>query len=382
MRTPSLQFVLKFTCALVLSACAPTVQQANAHLPGGKATSAVINALQLQSINDSIQVPWGLAVLPGGDLLVTERSGQLFRLDAQGEKIEINGVASVHAGGQGGLLDVAVHPDFAQNPWVYFSYAKPLQGKQQTAIARAQLVGDSLQGWTDLYVGDRPSSSSHHFGSRIVLQGGYLYFTIGDRGDRDSNPQDLSRDGGKVYRLFDDGRVPEDNPFAATASARPAIWSYGHRNPQGLSYDALTQQLWLHEHGPKGGDELNNISAGSNYGWPLATFGINYVGTQITEHQTLEGTQTPTWHWTPSIAPSGLTTVSKAKYPSLGDGLLAGSLKFGELHFRPTGDKAVFTVVMDGLQRVRSLTTAADGTVYVGISNAGVFRLIDQNPEN
>ncbi len=377
-RSSHLHAATNFTLVSILTACAPQTMVANADTPGGEAERTLLPSLALTPLNTDFRDPWGTALLPSGELLVTERYGTLFKVNKQGQKTEIIGLPRVHTQGQGGLLDVAVHPEFDQNSWLYFSYAKPLASGRQTALARAQLNGDKLVNWTDLYIGNNPTTGGRHYGSRIALHNGYVFFTIGDRGDRDRNPQDLSRDGGKVYRLHDDGTVPEDNPFVDTEGALAAIWSYGHRNPQGLHYDSTDNTLWLHEHGPKGGDELNKIEPGHNYGWPLATFGVNYSGTRITHHATLDGMTSPEWHWTPSIAPSGLTQVSEEKYPSLGTGLLAGSLKFGELHFKAKG-QANFRVVVDGLQRVRSLTTAADGTVYLSINNAGVFTLSDQS---
>jgi len=350
---------------------------AHAEVSGGKATSAPDSSLKLELVSDVVQVPWGIAVLPDGALLVTERSGKLFFLDQEGAARQIAGLPDIWSEGQGGLLDVVVHPDFEQVPWVYFSYSKPVGNGSHTAIARAKLYGEILTNWEDLYIGSDPTRKTQHFGSRLVLHDGYLFFTIGDRGNRDVNPQDLSRDGGKVYRLHDDGRVPKDNPFVGDAKALSAVWSYGHRNPQGLVFEKSTGQLWLHEHGPRGGDELNLIKAGANYGWPLATYGINYWGTSITDDKTLQGTQAPAWHWTPSIAPSGMAVVNNTRYPSLGSGLLVGSLKFGELHLaQPQADgSATMRVVMSDLGRVRSLVSATDGTVYVGITGSGVFRL-------
>lgn len=375
--TDRLKHALVAVLATPLLACAATDDLPGAAVPGGEADDSPIPGLALRAISTDFDVPWGIAPLPGGELLVSERAGRLYRLTRDGQKTPISGLPSVAARGQGGLLDVAAHPDFADNRWVYLSYAKPLQSGLQTAIARAELRGDRLVELTDLYVGNFPSTGGRHFGSRLALRDGYLFFSIGDRGDRDRNPQNLGRDGGKVYRLHDDGRIPTDNPFVGVDGALPALWSYGHRNPQGMSFDPVGGQLWVHEHGPRGGDELNHIEAGENYGWPLATFGVNYVGTRVSDHRVLDGTRAPDWHWTPSIAPSGLAAVHASTYPALGDGLLAGSLKFGQLHFRPSAEGARFRVVMRGLQRVRSIATDQQGRILVGISGAGVFELVD-----
>lgn len=358
---------------LPLLLLAPAV--ASAESTGGEAERAPVEELKLELISNTVKVPWGMAVLNDGDLLVTERDGKLYRISSSGDSSLVTGVPAVYVKGQGGLLDVVVHPD---EPWVYFSYAKAMRGGGHTAIARAKLQGNSLSEWTDLYVGEGATTKGQHFGSRLALHDGYLFFTIGDRGARDRNPQNLARDGGKVYRLHDDGRVPDDNPFASAKSAKKAVWSFGHRNPQGLVFEPESAQLWLHEHGPRGGDELNLLTAGANYGWPLVTYGVNYSGTRITDKTSMDGMTAPAWHWTPSIAPSGMAVVKADSYPALGDGLLIGSLKFGELHFSPraSGDEATsMQVVMEGLGRVRSLVTGPDGTVYVGVTGDGVFRL-------
>ena len=371
--------LMRATGLAILSICLAGPSVSTAGVLGGQADIAVESSLYLEPISSAVNVPWGIGVLPNGDLLVTERNGQLYRIEPSGDVVEITGLPAVWSKGQGGLLDVVVHPDFHREPWVYFSYSKPVGGGSQTAIARAILRGNALTDWADLYVGDNPSKKKQHFGSRIVLQDGYVFFTVGDRGERDINPQDLSRDGGKVYRLHEDGRVPKDNPFSGSPSAMPAIWSYGHRNPQGLVFERESGKLWLHEHGPKGGDELNLVKSGANYGWPLVTFGINYWGTRITKNTALDGMESPAWHWTPSIAPSGMAVVDGSHYPSLGEGLLVGSLKFGELHFRPSSPSdAPMRVVLRGLNRVRSLAAGSDGTIYVGITGEGVFRLLQR----
>lgn len=214
-----LGYISRLTVAFSLSCAFVLPLAPNAAVLGGRAEQGLESTLTLDLISDAVNVPWGMTVLHSGDLLVTERSGALYRIKPTGESTMISGVPPVWAKGQGGLLDVAVHPEFDRDPWVYFSYSKPVSGGSHTAIARAKLNGNSLDQWSDLYSGNNPTSKKQHFGSRLVLHDGYLFFSVGDRGARDVNPQNLSRDGGKIYRLHDDGRIPTDNPFVDTEGA-------------------------------------------------------------------------------------------------------------------------------------------------------------------
>lgn len=326
-------------------------------------------------------IPWGMAWLPNGDLLITLRDGKLKRLKKGQSNAEIiSDLPEIAAGSQGGLLDIAVHPDYANNGWIYFSYAKEdNKSNKSTAIMRAKLSGKKLTEQEDIYVAQAYGRKGNHFGSRLAFDNqGYLYFSIGDRGQRDINPQDITRDAGKVYRLHDDGRIPEDNPFVNNAEAKKAIYSYGHRNPQGMVKHPITGDIWTHEHGPRGGDEVNLIGKGKNYGWPIISYGINYSGTEITDLTQKKGMEQPLWYWDPSIAPSGMAFVTSDKYPHWQGNILVGSLKFGQIVMVTlAGNKAVKAeVVRDELTRVRNIKQGPDGYVYVGVDGQGIYKLI------
>ena len=217
-----------------------------------------------------IDIPWGMTWLPGGDMLVTNRDSELYRVSDGKIVGTISGLPEVHVSGQGGLLDIELHPDYSNNGWLYLSYSSS-EGEgsgSNTAIVRAKLQDNSLVDLEIVYKAEPNSKKGQHYGSRLEFDnGGYLYFSIGDRGDRAENPQDLTRDGGKIYRIHDDGRIPQDNPFVD--KSKPAIYSWGHRNPQGMTKHPVTGEIWIHEHGPRGGDEVNIVKKGANYGWPI-----------------------------------------------------------------------------------------------------------------
>jgi len=326
-------------------------------------------------------IPWGMAWLPNGDLLITLRGGELKRLK-QGKAIAetISGLPEIAVGSQGGLLDIVVHPNYASNGWLYFSYAKAdKNGNKSTAIMRAKLNDKVLIEQEDIYVAQTYGRKGNHFGSRLAFDNqGYLYFSIGDRGQRDKNPQDITRDAGKIYRLHDDGRVPDDNPFVNNDEAKKAIYSYGHRNPQGRVKHPITGDIWTHEHGPRGGDEINLIAKGKNYGWPVVSYGINYSGTKITDLTKKKGMEQPLWYWAPSIAPSGMAFVTSEKYPHWQGNILVGSLKFGQIVMVTLDGNNVVEaeVIKDELTRVRNIKQGPDGYVYVAVDGQGIYRLI------
>ncbi|MGB1297662.1 MAG: PQQ-dependent sugar dehydrogenase [Psychrobium sp.] len=325
-------------------------------------------------------IVWGMTWLPNGDMLMTLRKGLLKRVrKTSGEVQIIEGLPKIATGGQGGLLDIILHPNYADNGWLYFSYAKrDAKGHKSTAIIRAKLKGNQLVELQDIYVAQAYSNSGAHFGSRLAFDNqGYLYFSIGDRGQRDLNPQNLSRDGGKIYRLHDDGRIPKDNPFVNQQGVKQATYSYGHRNPQGMVKHPSSGAIWTHEHGPRGGDEVNIIEGGENYGWPVISYGINYSGTRFTDLTEKEGMLQPQWYWDPSIAPSGMTFVTSNNYPQWQGKLLVGSLKFGQLVMLTlNGDKVIKQdIAVDDLVRVRNVTQAPDGFIYVALDGQGVFKL-------
>lgn len=332
---------------------------------------------------DELQVPWGLAVLPDGSILVTEKSGKIIHFKA-GSKIPIANVPNVYERGQGGLLDIALHPDYESNGWIYISYASPEgEGKGgNTALMRAQIKDNALINKKLLYKASPNTTKGQHFGSRIAFDNdGYLYLSIGERGARDDNPQDITRDGGKIYRFLDDGTIPEDNPFVGTKNAKEAIYSYGHRNPQGLLKHPETGEIWDHEHGPRGGDEINIVKPGKNYGWPVITYGINYSGTPITDKTEMPGMEQPIHYWVPSIAPSGMAFISSNKYGDWKGSLLVGSLKYQYLErLVLDGDKVIERQkLMDGIGRVRDVKEGPDGLIYVSVEGKGIYKLVPKS---
>lgn len=329
---------------------------------------------------DDLQIPWGFAFLPDKSILITEKEGKLIHF-SNGKKSIIGNIPEVYQRGQGGLLDIELHPNYEKNGWIYFTYASA-EGDEKgghTALMRAKLKNNSLTNKELLYKAVPNTTKGQHFGSRIAFDNkGYLYFSIGERGDRDVNPQDIKRDGGKIYRLYDDGRIPEDNPFVDVEGAKTAIYSYGHRNPQGLIKHPETGEIWDNEHGPRGGDEINIIKKGANYGWPLVTYGINYGGTPITDKTEMKGMEQPIHYWVPSIAPSGMAFVTTDKYTDWKGSLLVGSLAFQYLErLVLDGNKVIAREkLMDGLGRVRAVKQGPDGLIYVAVEGKGIYKLI------
>ncbi|MGB5819711.1 MAG: PQQ-dependent sugar dehydrogenase [Saonia sp.] len=329
---------------------------------------------------DQLQIPWGMAFLPDGSLLITEKSGEIIHFK-DGKKVDIGNVPEVYVRGQGGLLDIELHPDYATNGWLYISYASS-EGEEKgghTAIMRAQLRNNELTNKELLYKASPNTTKGQHFGSRIEFDHeGYLYFSIGERGAREVNPQDITRDGGKIYRLHDDGRIPSDNPFVNESGAKTAIYSYGHRNPQGLIKHPETGRLWDHEHGPRGGDEINIIAKGANYGWPVITYGINYSGTTITDKTEMPGMEQPIYYWVPSIAPSGMAFVTSDKYPEWKGSLLVGSLVFQYLERLELKDNKVTyrEKLLADVGRVRDVKQGPDGFIYVAVEGKGIYKLV------
>ncbi len=327
-----------------------------------------------------LQIGWGMTFLPDGSMLITEKSGDLIHFK-DGKKQQVEGAPKVYVRGQGGFLDVALDPDYDNNGWIYFTYSSS-EGEGEggnTALIRAKLENGKLTGTQDLYKASPNSTRGQHFGSRIDFdEEGKLYFSIGDRGNRDENPQDITRDGGKVYRLNTDGSIPADNPFVGQASAKEAIYSYGHRNPQGMIYNPETNEIWVHEHGPQGGDEINVVKKGANYGWPVVTFGENYDGTPITDQTSGPEFTDPIYYWLPSIAPSGFVFVTSDKYPELKGDLLVGSLKFQYLeHLSLDGKKVTAREkLLEGIGRVRDVVQAPDGFIYVSVEGKGIVKLL------
>lgn len=335
---------------------------------------------KVDTIVSGMEIPWSMAFLPDNSMLITELKGDLIHFK-NGIKTSIKNVPEVYFSGQGGLLDIELDPNYAKNGWLYLSYASNLENDGNggnTTIMRAKLKDFALVETKVLYKATPNTKRGAHFGSRIEFdRDGYLYFSIGDRFNRDVLPQDITKDAGKIYRINSDGTIPINNPFYNTKNAKKAIFSYGHRNPQGMAMHPKTGEIWAHEHGPQGGDEINVIKAGKNYGWPKASFGINYNNTTFTDKTSIEGMEDPIHYWTPSIAPSGMAFVTSDKYPTWKGNVLVGSLKFQYLNRCVLENNKVIKEekLLENIGRVRCVRQAPDGYIYVAVQNLGIVRL-------
>ena len=335
--------------------------------------------LRAAPVVDGLTDPWSFAFLPEGGFLVTERPGALWHIAENGARSEITGLPDLRARGQGGLLDVLVPRDFARSREIFLSYAKPQRGGLGTALYRARWPEGStrLREGRLLFEMAPGSSGGRHFGSRIVeAPDGTLFLTIGDRGDRPS-AQDLTRHNGSILRLNRDGSVPQDNPFVGQKGAQPEIWSYGHRNPQGAALD-LNGALWAVEHGARGGDEINRIQPGLNYGWPVISYGRHYSGLKIGEGTHKDGMAQPEFYWDPSIAPSGMAVHSGQSVPAWRGAFLVGSLKYdyiAVLKGNPLSEIA--QIKLAETERVRDVREGPDGSIYFLSEPRGtLYRLI------
>lgn len=323
----------------------------------------------LNPIGQGLKEPWGMAFLPDGRILVTEKSGKL-RIIENGKLLAtpVSGVPKVVDSGQGGLLDVVLHPNYTENGWIYLSYSGKGDGGVGTEVIRAKLKDNALVNSESIFRQAPKISSSKHFGSRIVFdKDGYLFITMGDRGDQD-RAQKLNQHVGKIVRLNDDGSIPKDNPFVGNREALPEIFSYGHRNAQGAALNPNTGNIWTHEHGPQGGDEINILKAGTNYGWPVITYGVNYfTATKIGEGTQKAGMAQPLYKWVPSIAPSGMAFYTGDAYPSWKGSLFVGALKFQTLvKLSLDGDKVTKEErLFEGVGRVRDVRQGPDGLLYI-----------------
>lgn len=324
--------------------------------------------------------PWSMAWLPNGDMLVTEKPGRL-RIVRDGELLPeaIPGTPEVYYEGQGGLFEVLPHPDFEDNQWVYLSFAKPVGDGSTTAIVRGQLVNDQLTNVVEIFAANA-EGRSHYGGKMVIDDDGYLFLTTGDRqapstGDLTAHQaQDTRNHAGAIVRLHDDGTVPDDNPFVGQSGALPEIWSYGHRSPQGLAIHPETGDLWESEHGPQGGDEINLIEPGNNYGWPVVGYGVNYVSSSpIHERQTVTGMESPIHFWVPSIATSGLMIYDGDKFPGWHGSIFSGALA-GEQLARLHLDDSYREVILEetlayGIGRIRDVRQGPDGYIYLAVSD-------------
>lgn len=340
-------------------------------------------AFKLVEVVSGLDSPWGLAFLPEGDMLVTERTGQLRLIrDGKLQSEPIAGLPEIEEVGQGGLLDVLPHPDFAENRFLYFSYAGRQAGHYGTEVARARLTDEGIVGFNPLLTVLPKTGGGRHFGSRLVFDSqGRLYITSGDRGSPDRS-QDLNDMAGTVLRLEADGQIPADNPFVGQDGVRPEIFSYGHRNPQGLARRPGTDQIWAVEHGPRGGDELNLVTAGTNYGWPVITYGRSYAGFSIGEGTEKEGMAQPAKYWVPSISPSGLAFYDGAAFPQWQGNLFLGALS-GEalVRLELEGDKVVNEErLLENLgERIRDVRQGPDGFLYL-LTDGGGGKLLRLEP--
>lgn len=333
---------------------------------------------------EGIDIPWGMAIINSNELLVTEKSGTLYYVK-DGQKTAVKGLPDIYVRGQGGLLDVALHPNFSKNNVIYMTMGISAGENEEggnTALYHATLNGTELSNVNLLYKASPNSKKGQHWGSRIVFdQEGHVYFGVGDRGNRDVNPQDLTRDGGKIYRLNLDGSIPEENPFVNNSEAKKAIFSYGHRNPQGMVIHPKTGQVWENEHGPKGGDEINIIKKGVNYGWPEITYGVNYSGTPITNKTSKPDMEQPFYYWVPSIAPSGMAFSTSGVYKKWKDNLFVGSLKFEYLERIVIKRNKVVKreKVLEKIGRVRNVVEGPDGYLYLGVEGKGIVKIVPES---
>jgi glucose/arabinose dehydrogenase len=342
--------------------------------------SSELHAFRIEEVVGGLETPWSIAFLPDGRMVVAEKPGRLRIVERGTLMPPIGAVPPVWYKGQGGLLGIAVHPDYAAagNGWIYLSLSDPGEDNtSMTKVIRGRLRDGMLVDQQTLFQ-SRPEHyikrSTDHFGCRLVFDGhGHLFFTIGERG-QGPMAQDISRPNGKVHRLWDDGRIPDDNPFVGRARAIPSIWSFGHRNPQGLAQHPLTGELYAAEHGPRGGDELNWVRRGLNYGWPVATFGMNYDGTPITDQPLVPGLEPPLLHWTPSIAVCAISFYTGDKFPRWQNNLFVTALAQEELR-RLEVDATNHVVrhqevLFRGLGRVRDVACGPDGYLYIALNNS------------
>ena len=340
---------------------------------------------KVETFADDFNIPWGMAFLPDSNLLVSDKSGYLWLIDYQKKtKKQIYNMPKVKDRGQGGLLDVQIHPNFINNNYIYIGFTDYIKNKQNrtfTSIIRGTLEKYQLTNQKVIYKADDNFYDTKivHYGTRIVFdKDNYLYFSIGDRGKRDQ-AQLLNFPNGKIHRLYDDGAIPEDNPFFNSSNAIKSIWTYGNRNPQGLAIHPITLILYETEHGPKGGDELNILQSGKNYGWPEITYGKNYSGTTITKFTHKEGMEQPILHWTPSIAVCGIDFYDKKLFKSWENNLLVTSLKFEKLYRYEINTNKIINqeMIYNPGSRIRDVETGLDGYIYLALEDPGrIVRLV------
>ena len=334
---------------------------------------------RIDTVVKGITIPYGMAFLPDGRMLVTDRTeGRIYLVD-KGSKTTVGNVPEVHGKDQGGMMDIVLHPDYARNGWIYYSYSGVRDRENGTVVERARLDGKSLTERQVLFTTHPFYSNGAHYGCRLALKDGYLFLTIGERYALRDSAQLLANDLGKVIRLKDDGSIPADNPFVRTPGARPEIWSYGHRNPQGLAFHPLTGELWEGEHGPKGGDELNLVQPGKNYGWPVITYGVEYSGATIGDGITAKaGMEQPIHYYKPSIGPSGMAFYTGDAFPQWKGSLFQGALALTHLNRLEISNGKVVKEerLLEGKGwRVRQVAQGPDGYLYLSVDGGMVLRL-------
>lgn len=359
-------------------------QQIKRASPKGGVFTSDKHKFKLEKVAESDGILWSLDFLPDGAMLVTQQDGKLWRFKDGKRHGPIKGTPKVLHKGQGGLLEAQLHPDYEKNKWVYLSYSEQSDGGAMTAVVRGRIKDGKWVDQEDIFrvPVNLHFSTHHHYGSRFVFKDGYLFFSIGDRGKQEM-AQDLSRPNGKIHRIFDDGRVPKDNPFYDRDEAYKTVWSYGHRNPQGMDKHPVTGALWETEHGPRGGDEVNLVEKGKNYGWPVITYGMNYDGRPITDKTHMEGMEQPKHYWTPSIAVAGIDFYEGDKFPGWKHNLFVGGMSSEELRrLEIVGDNVVEDeLIIKNQGRVRDVASGPDGYLYLLLNTrtplaGGVYRLV------
>ncbi len=363
-----ISFIFYCCISLPVSSALPTIQSESM-------------SLRLEQVADELGIPWGMSFLSANHLLVTERNGAVRLVEIDNGRVSLlNNVPDVLAKGQGGMLDIALSPNYKKDGWIYFTYVKEVKGQGATVLSRAKLVARTFSNWQELLVTKSTTQESRHFGSRITFDGhGHVFFAVGDRGVR-KNAQDLSNHAGSIMRLNLDGSVPEDNPFSKNKQLLPEVWSYGHRNPQGLAYDAENERLWSIEHGPRGGDEINLIHSGANYGWPTISYGKEYWGPiAVGEGTHHKGMEQPVKVYTPSIAPGSLLLYSANALPDWKGNLLSGALKLHHINrivLSKQGEVLKEERLLEDLdERIRALAQSPQGWLYFSTDSGKIFRL-------
>ncbi|MFZ4106903.1 PQQ-dependent sugar dehydrogenase [Flavobacterium sp.] len=341
--------------------------------------------IKIDTLLSGYEIIWGMDFFPNGDLIFNEKKGNLYIRNIVGSIREIKGLPTINSGGQGGFLDLCVHPNYLQNGWIYCTYASFSRTRVSDAswnLARFKIVQNNVSDWQILMVSNSANLWDGHYGSRIVFDSkGYVFVSVGEGGitsyggasSPNLNAQNVQSTWGKVHRLYDDGTVPFDNPILKGNAGPTSIYSYGHRNPQGLAINPSNGDLWEGEHGPKGGDELNIIKNGANYGWPLVSTGLNYDGTVISSTPLLDGIEPAIYTWTPSIAPSGMTFITSNSFKKWKGNLLVGSLAYTYLAKCVIENNKVVkeTKLLDGIGRIRNVKQSIDGSIYVSVEGPG-----------